>query len=272
MKALSIRQPWAWLIVNSHEDVENRTWRTRERGPVLVHASKGMTPTEYEDVCHFLAADERLRHLNHILPLPKDWSAAASSARSTSSIAMSVARQAPTFAAGSTARNSSPDGAWRSRSRTPTGNRCLPPHLDLCLLPLSPSWGQMQGVCRRKNREHVSDRRRDRRHLRRPRPDLPLREVQTPGQHGAHRQRKPNGRPLVVRSHAEAVLSGRATAIDGKGFDVGRFSGRIQYSVLSRRPESTDAPAAFRPPARPPRRHLRSTAHLPGGRRSAKRW
>ena len=27
MKALSIRQPWAWLIVNAYKDVENRSWR-----------------------------------------------------------------------------------------------------------------------------------------------------------------------------------------------------------------------------------------------------
>jgi len=26
MKALSVRQPWSWLIVNGHKDVENRTW------------------------------------------------------------------------------------------------------------------------------------------------------------------------------------------------------------------------------------------------------
>lgn len=72
MKALSIRQPWAWLIVNGHKDVENRTWSTRFRGEFLIHASKGMTASEYEDVCRFLAADERLRHLNAVLPLPKD--------------------------------------------------------------------------------------------------------------------------------------------------------------------------------------------------------
>jgi len=40
MKAISIRQPWAWLIVNGYKDVENRTWRTSYRGPVLIHASK----------------------------------------------------------------------------------------------------------------------------------------------------------------------------------------------------------------------------------------
>ena len=40
MKALSIRQPWAWLIVHGGKDIENRTWKTNYRGPVLIHASK----------------------------------------------------------------------------------------------------------------------------------------------------------------------------------------------------------------------------------------
>lgn len=40
MKALSIRQPWAWLIVNGIKDVENRTWTTTYRGPIIVHAGQ----------------------------------------------------------------------------------------------------------------------------------------------------------------------------------------------------------------------------------------
>ncbi len=40
MKALSIRQPWAWLIVHGYKDVENRTWSTKFRGRVQVHAGK----------------------------------------------------------------------------------------------------------------------------------------------------------------------------------------------------------------------------------------
>lgn len=48
MIALSIRQPWAWLIVNGHKDIENRDWPTRFRGRFLVHAGKGMTRDEYE--------------------------------------------------------------------------------------------------------------------------------------------------------------------------------------------------------------------------------
>lgn len=53
MKALSIRQPWAWLIVNGHKDIENRSWATKFRGPILIHASKGMTSAEYNDAYHF---------------------------------------------------------------------------------------------------------------------------------------------------------------------------------------------------------------------------
>lgn len=40
MKALSIQQPWAWLIVNGHKDIENRDWPTKMRGRVYVHAGK----------------------------------------------------------------------------------------------------------------------------------------------------------------------------------------------------------------------------------------
>jgi len=40
MKALSIRQPWAWLIVNGSKTVENRSWSTNYRGPLLIHAGK----------------------------------------------------------------------------------------------------------------------------------------------------------------------------------------------------------------------------------------
>lgn len=49
MKALSVRQPWAWLILHAGKDIENRSWHTNFRGRVLVHASKGMTRDEYED-------------------------------------------------------------------------------------------------------------------------------------------------------------------------------------------------------------------------------
>ena len=53
MKALSIRQPWATLILRGGKDIENRVWRTKQRGTVLIHASKGMTRDEWEDAMAF---------------------------------------------------------------------------------------------------------------------------------------------------------------------------------------------------------------------------
>jgi hypothetical protein len=50
LRAISIRQPWAWLIIHGGKDVENRTWPTRVRGRVFVHAAKGLTRAEYEEV------------------------------------------------------------------------------------------------------------------------------------------------------------------------------------------------------------------------------
>lgn len=72
MKALSVRQPWAWLLVHGHKDIENRTWQNGFRGQLLIHAGKAMTDTEYLDVLRFLASKERLRHLVDILPAPPD--------------------------------------------------------------------------------------------------------------------------------------------------------------------------------------------------------
>lgn len=40
LKAISIMQPWAWLIVNGHKEIENRDWRSQFRGPVAIHAGK----------------------------------------------------------------------------------------------------------------------------------------------------------------------------------------------------------------------------------------
>lgn len=55
--ALSIRQPWAWLILHAGKTVENRRWATSHRGPFLIHASKGMTHAEYNEA---LAYADRL--------------------------------------------------------------------------------------------------------------------------------------------------------------------------------------------------------------------
>lgn len=40
MKCLTICQPYAHLIVIGEKRVENRTWPTKYRGPLLIHAGK----------------------------------------------------------------------------------------------------------------------------------------------------------------------------------------------------------------------------------------
>ncbi|SFT82634.1 ASCH domain-containing protein [Paraburkholderia aspalathi] len=40
--ALSIRQPWAELIVSGRKTIEVRTWTTDYRGAVFIHASKSV--------------------------------------------------------------------------------------------------------------------------------------------------------------------------------------------------------------------------------------
>jgi activating signal cointegrator 1 len=41
MKALSLTQPWAILIAEGTKTIETRSWPTRYRGPLLIHAAKG---------------------------------------------------------------------------------------------------------------------------------------------------------------------------------------------------------------------------------------
>jgi len=53
-KALSIRQPWAWLIANGFKDIENRSWSTTFRGDFFIHASKTMTNKDYRECLDFL--------------------------------------------------------------------------------------------------------------------------------------------------------------------------------------------------------------------------
>lgn len=48
MKAISIRQPWAWLITQGHKDIENRTWSTKYRGSILIHAAKGYDKKDWD--------------------------------------------------------------------------------------------------------------------------------------------------------------------------------------------------------------------------------
>lgn len=74
MKVLTVRDPWATLLAVGAKEIETRSWFTRYRGEVAIHASKG------------LSADESLsslvppisRALDRFLPLkiaarPEKW-------------------------------------------------------------------------------------------------------------------------------------------------------------------------------------------------------
>ena len=42
MKALTIKQPWATLIMQGNKRFEFRSWQTNYRGELLIHAGKGI--------------------------------------------------------------------------------------------------------------------------------------------------------------------------------------------------------------------------------------
>lgn len=44
---ISVRQPWAWLIINGGKDIENREWFTNVRGRVLIHAAQSVKKRDW---------------------------------------------------------------------------------------------------------------------------------------------------------------------------------------------------------------------------------
>lgn len=65
--ALSIRQPWAWLIVNNFKPIENRHWFTNFRGEFLIHAGK-LPDNGFEEICEDIAD-----YFNIIIPQRLDY-------------------------------------------------------------------------------------------------------------------------------------------------------------------------------------------------------
>jgi hypothetical protein len=52
MKAISIQQPWAWFIIKGIKPVENRTWPSKYRGPLLIHAGKKFDQNGWFYLCN----------------------------------------------------------------------------------------------------------------------------------------------------------------------------------------------------------------------------
>lgn len=73
MRALTVRQPWAWAIVHGGKDVENRTRNVAGayRGPVAIHAGltvAAMDSSYAYSVSHLLSASG-LKLLGDVLPV-----------------------------------------------------------------------------------------------------------------------------------------------------------------------------------------------------------
>lgn len=66
MKIISILQPWATLIAIGAKKIETRSWDTKYRGPLGIHASKKMT-REQKELCQ---AEPFLQALSGIEELP----------------------------------------------------------------------------------------------------------------------------------------------------------------------------------------------------------
>jgi hypothetical protein len=61
MKCLSIRQPWAWLILNGFKDLENRMFPTRLRGRILIHTGKKTRIDDHVAAMRMLAQIKGIR-------------------------------------------------------------------------------------------------------------------------------------------------------------------------------------------------------------------
>jgi hypothetical protein len=48
MKAITLWQPWASLIVAGAKRLETRSWQTRHRGPLAIHAARKLWPAAAE--------------------------------------------------------------------------------------------------------------------------------------------------------------------------------------------------------------------------------
>ncbi len=57
MKAITIKQPWAGLIMSGMKNIENRTWATQHRGKILIHSSKTLNYAEEKRAEDFIVRE-----------------------------------------------------------------------------------------------------------------------------------------------------------------------------------------------------------------------
>ena len=57
MKVLTIKQPWATLIMQEDKRFEFRSWQTKYRGELLIHAGKGIDKESMERLAKYIPKD-----------------------------------------------------------------------------------------------------------------------------------------------------------------------------------------------------------------------
>lgn len=60
LPCLSIRQPYAWLIVNGWKDIENRDWASNFRGRLLIHAGKTYSRKAHAEYAEGMLEDHQI--------------------------------------------------------------------------------------------------------------------------------------------------------------------------------------------------------------------
>ena len=63
MKALTVRQPWASLIVSGEKDIENRSQPTAYRGPVYIHAGQTVDTGALRELAAMMAEQGQVLNL-----------------------------------------------------------------------------------------------------------------------------------------------------------------------------------------------------------------
>ena len=57
MKVLTIKQPWATLIIQGDKRFEFRSWKTKYRGDLLIHAGKGIDKEAMKRLAKYIPKD-----------------------------------------------------------------------------------------------------------------------------------------------------------------------------------------------------------------------
>jgi hypothetical protein len=74
MKALTLTQPYATLVAIGAKRIETRSWSTRYRGPLAIHAAKGLgavgAPNGLTELCHTELFARVLAHHGYVVQIP----------------------------------------------------------------------------------------------------------------------------------------------------------------------------------------------------------